>query len=142
MARRYNKLLPMNPKSVQDLDPKLKETYERVMGTSLPSVPAPKMETQPVPPPVSTEKEVESVAPESSAIPPSENSTVSQVFRADSHFKETEPPPPDLMVKTSGVVKPESKGNSKSRLMIAMGAGAVVFFAAYAVIWAKALGLF
>ena len=31
----------MNPKSINDLDPKLKETYERVMGTAFNSKPVP-----------------------------------------------------------------------------------------------------
>src|ERR1035437_9385683 len=81
----------MNPKSVNDLDPKLKETYERVMGTSLgasattPS-PAPVMTTQvtPTEPQPTIEKSSEpQMQAETPTISTNEGATVSQVFRAD-----------------------------------------------------------
>jgi hypothetical protein len=124
----------MNPKSVNDLDPKLKETYERVMGTSVPAAQVPKMETQPVAstPPVENKM--------SEAAAPTENTTVSQVFKAGSPFKETEPPPADLLVKASDTVKVGKK--NKLPLPILIMLGVIIFFAAYAVIWAKVLGLF
>lgn len=130
----------MNPKGINDLDPKLKETYERVMGTSLPAAQAPKMETQPVSSTLTTEGKASENATDETPASPAENSTVSQVFRADSAFKETEPPPPDLLVKTADTVKVTNKNKSKLPILIALGV--IIFFLAYAVIWAKVLGLF
>ncbi|HUD04711.1 MAG TPA: hypothetical protein VMR59_01870 [Patescibacteria group bacterium] len=126
----------MNPKTVNDLDPKLKETYERVMGTSFEgntvTPPAPTMETQPISQP-ELQPQPETPAPSLS----DENSTVSQVFRADSSNKSTE----------TATVNPPSKnktavGKGANRLLPIIIVGVVVFFAAYAVIWAKLLGLF
>jgi hypothetical protein len=38
-----------NPKSVNDLDPKLRETYERVMGTQAPNIQKPIMQSTSMP---------------------------------------------------------------------------------------------
>lgn len=137
----------MNPKSVNDLDPKLKETYERVMGTSLVTAPTatPKMETQPVlqpetqlvaEPGLQPEQQLQVETP---ASPTNESTTVSQVFRADS---------PDKTPKSATVDSPTFKKESATKpgktnlLMIGIIVGAVVFFAVYGVVWAKLLGLF
>jgi hypothetical protein len=146
----------MNPKTVNDLDPKLKETYERVMGTSLggnpATPPAPTMETQPAPQPepeLQPQLEPESqpagqsplggAQPETPAAPsPVKDSTVSQVFRADESNKSTE----------TATVNPPSKNEATAKvsknksLLIIIAVGAVVFLAVYAVLWAKLLGLF
>jgi len=128
----------MNPKTVNDLDPKLKETYERVMGTSLAGNPAtpPTMETQPIEQTASTSTHPQS-EPETPAPSSDENSTVSQVFRADESNKSTE----------TATVNPPSKNattikTSGNKLLPILIVGAVTFFAIYAVIWAKVLGLF
>jgi hypothetical protein len=126
----------MNPKTVNDLDPKLKETYERVMGTSLagnPSTPPPTMETQPISQP---EPKIE-LQPETPTPSPDESSTVAQVFRADESNKSIE----------TTTVNPPSKNETAAKtggkkLLPIVIVGAVVFFAIYAVIWAKLLGLF
>lgn len=132
----------MDTKSVNDLDPKLKETYERVMGTSLggspTTTPPPTMETQPVA--IQPEPQPQTKAPSEPPTPlPSEGSTVSQVFRADNTNKSTE----------TATVNPPSKNEKaaktdggKKLLPVIIIVGAVVFFAIYAVIWAKLLGLF
>jgi hypothetical protein len=134
----------MNPKTVNDLDPKLKETYERVMGTSLggnpATPPAPTMETQPAPqlePEPQPQPEPES-QPETPAPSPVKDSTVSQVFRADNTTKSTE----------TATVNPPSKNEATAKvsknksLLIIIAVGVVVFLAVYAVLWAKLLGLF
>ncbi|HUD09286.1 MAG TPA: hypothetical protein VMR77_00560 [Patescibacteria group bacterium] len=129
----------MNPKTVNDLDPKLKETYERVMGTALagnPSTPPPTMETQPVeqtaPANPQPQPEPETPAPSSD-----ENSTVSQVFRADESNKSTE---------TATVNPPSNNATTAkkavNKVLPIIIVGAVAFFAIYAVLWAKLLGLF
>jgi hypothetical protein len=129
----------MNPKSLNDLDPKLKETYERVMGTSVGTSPAtpPTMETQPIAPPSLAEPEL---IPQSVMTTPSsvEDSTVAQVFRADNPGKPSDaatvnPPSGNAVVK---------KASNKKMLPIIIAGGAIVFFAIYAVLWAKLLGLF
>ncbi len=130
----------MNPKDVNNLDPKLKETYDRVMGTSFGTnptaapTPAPAMETQSVTEP---QKETQTIPQ-----PPPETSTpdtnVSQIFRADSSSKPSE---------TTNVSSPSFKketiakigGNKLLPIIIVV---VVVFFAVYAVVWAKLLGLF
>jgi hypothetical protein len=136
----------MNPKTVNDLDPKLKETYERVMGTSFganptPQAPAPTMQTQPVEeaPLLSsaTEKNItDNVEPEVTQPSKIENSTVSQVFRADDSNKTVE----------TATVNPPSKNAAAKmdfkKLMPLIIFGVVVFLVVYAVIWAKLLGLF
>ncbi len=134
----------MNPKTVNDLDPKLKETYERVMGTTLGAkpTPAPTMQTQPVETTPLSSSAAEQMIPDSTRpeIPePSriENSTVSQVFRADASNKNVE----------TATVNPPSKNavltkiNGKKILPFAI-IGGIVFLVIYALIWAKLLGLF
>jgi uncharacterized membrane protein len=136
----------MNPKSVNDLDPKLKETYERVMGTSLAggqTVVPPTMETQPVSQPQqeiqAQEKPEPQVQVETPATPSNEDTTVSQVFRADNQDKASE---------STTASSPSSLKNEKStklggnKLLPIIVIGAIVFLAVYAVIWAKVLGLF
>jgi len=134
----------MDTKSVNDLDPKLKETYERVMGTSLGGspTPPPTMDTQPVTAQLEPQPQTQAQPeppPEAPTPLPTEGSTVSQVFRADNTNKATE----------TATVNPPSKnekaaktGGGKKLLPVIIIVCAVVFFAIYAVIWAKLLGLF
>ena len=133
----------MNPKSLNDLDPKLKETYDRVMGTSVntnPTIP-PTMETQPVAPqPLAVEQETQPtpqpVMPTPSSV---EDSTVSQVFRADNSNHSSAEAATVNPTSGNAVVK---KAANKKTLPIIIAVGAVMFFAVYGVLWAKLLGLF
>lgn len=137
----------MNPKSVNDLDPKLKETYERVMGTSLgqkpTTAPAPTMETQPViepqPQPTTDEQKPEpQLQVETPTISTNEDTTVSQVFRADSKNEPAE-------TATVNPPSPKSEAAAKksgNKLLPIVIVGGVMFLAIYAVIWAKVFGLF
>ncbi len=128
----------MNPKSVNDLDPKLKETYERVMGTSLSASPAappvvPKMETQPA---VEAQPQPQPQIPAAPSV--NQDANVSQVFRADNQgpaLSETTVSSPSSDTAT----KKKSGGIKKLPLLII---GAVLFLVVYTVIWAKVLGLF
>jgi len=136
----------MNPKGLNDLDPKLKETYERVMGTSFAggqTVVPPTMETQSVSPlqqeaPVETKPEPQ-LQTESPIASPNEETTVSQVFRADNQDKAPE---------STTVNSPSSLKNEQStkiggnKLLPIIIVGIVIFLAVYAVVWAKLLGLF
>jgi hypothetical protein len=137
----------MNPKSLNDLDPKLKETYERVMGTSLPgnpvATPAPTMQTQPATTqPIASEPEPQSSPqPEIPMPSPVEDSTVSQVFRADNKDDKNDSTETATVSSPSSENKKAAKTSGKKLLPIVI-VGVVIFFAAYAILWAKVLGLF
>ncbi|MGA2911833.1 MAG: hypothetical protein ABSE17_04370 [Candidatus Levyibacteriota bacterium] len=137
----------MNPKSVNDLDPKLKETYERVMGTSLPgnpaTSPAPTMQIQPVTsPPIAPAPEPQpSPQPEVPIPSSSEDSTVSQVFRADNKDNKNDSTETATVSSPSSENKKAAKTSGKKLLPIIVVCVAI-FFAAYAILWAKLLGLF
>ena len=138
----------MNPKSINDLDPKLKETYERVMGTSLGTNPIPTppvMTTQQTPEP----QPVTQPAPEQSPKPQmqvktsptastNEGTTVSQVFRADNQNKTNEP----ATVSSPSFKKAVSTKTNINKLLPIIVVVAIVFFIIYGVVWAKLLGLF
>ena len=125
----------MNPKTINDLDPKLRETYERVMGTSTTppaSAEPPKIEVQPEPQlPEPQSQAIETQPPQLSG-----SGTASQIFRADDSSAKKDK-------QTSTVLgKDGKKAKTKLPIPLLIGLGVVIFFAAYAVIWAKLLGLF
>ena len=125
----------MNPKSINDLDPELKKTYDRVMGTSLAGNPTtPAVETQPVEQTPSTSAQAQ---PEASTSPPIENSTVSQVFRADNTTQS--PETTTVNPPSSNAATAKTGGNKLLPIIIV---SVVVFLAIYALIWAKVFGLF
>jgi uncharacterized membrane protein len=136
----------MNPKSINDLDPKLKETYERVMGTSFGNnaSTAPKMETQSATPePQLTVVSAPEQSPEpqmqveTPSISTNEGATVSQVFRADQSKTN------DIAtVSSPSFKKAVSTKKGINKLLPIIIIGAIVFFVVYGVIWAKLLGLF
>jgi hypothetical protein len=135
----------MNPKSVNDLDPKLKETYERVMGTSLgtsssttPTL-APVMTTQvaAVEPQPTTEKSPEPQLQVETPVSTNEGTTVSQVFRADQSKTN------DIAtVSSPSFKKAVSTKKGINKLLPIIIVVAIVFFIVYGVVWAKLLGLF
>jgi len=123
----------MNPKTVNDLDPKLKETYERVMGTSLTplntaSAPAGPTQATISQEPVTAPTAPIKPAPEMVASPQATKPTTSTagiVIPQASTFKST------------AITK--KKQSLKPLLIIT---GGVIFFIAYGVVWAKIFGLF
>lgn len=142
----------MNPKGVNDLDPKLKETYERVMGTTFPTPqPVSQQTTAQTPTQQPPQQPVESVqTPEPQPVlqpisTPSDPMQTSQIFRAGDGFKQPPTSSSDLLAKAnmgnSAVVNEEPKKKSKLIPML-IGVGGLIFFIAYAVIWAKLFGLF
>ena len=126
----------MNPKDINNLDPKLKETYERVMGTSLTEAPtvSPAMETQPVEQTPSLNVPTEPEAPMSSPIG---DSTILQVLHADNTNESSE----TTTVNSPSESEMAVKGGRKKLLPIIIMI-AIVFFVAYAILWAKLLSLF
>lgn len=139
----------MNPKNINNLDPKLKETYERVMGTSFPT-PQPVSQqtpqnTAPAPEPVQT---VQTPTPQPVLQPisaPADPMQASQIFRAGDPFKQPETPPADLIAKANmgnGVVNQQPQKKKHNLMPVYLLIGGVIFFAAYAAIWGKVFGLY
>lgn len=159
----------MNPKGPTDLDPKLKETYERIMGTSfataqqpvqpvqqgpigqptqaMASVQAPqqpKEQPKPVQPVFTTTQVAE---PPPLPTPEVKNLTPemvqSPVFNAGNPFSNTPP-----LQQNRVFAKNEINGatpaqqHKKNKLMpIILTLGGVVFFVVYTIIWAKVFGV-
>lgn len=118
----------MNPKTPADLDPKLKEAYDRVMGGNFapsaptaPPNPAPKIEPVPAPP----------TNPQ--PLPPLTNPVSVNM------------PPLNVMSPSSAASTEPPAANTKKKLkispMIFLVAG-LAFFAIYAVVWGKIFKLF
>lgn len=151
----------MDPKTA-NLDPKLKEAYERIMGTAVPAPlqkanqqtqnnPAAKpIESTPLQAP---KLQVQEVAPEPLNMPMTEPppplSTQPEVplnemvqspqspalNNAKKPFSEPLPPPADILNNDSP--------KKKSKIMpIFLTLGGLIFFVLYGVIWAKLFGLF
>ncbi len=120
----------MNPKTPQDLDPKLKEAYDRVMGGNFSppapatSTPAPKIDN-PIPSPTVT------------PIPPS-NPFTNPTLPVDT-------PPLNVMSPTTTaqngerVVTTKKKPKISPLIFLIVG---LAFFAVYAVVWGKIFKLF
>jgi hypothetical protein len=126
----------MNPKNVAGLDPKLRETYERVMGTSLPQkqeAPEPSPITA-NPQPQPNQQNDQAPVLQSASVPPAP-----QLFTQNNPFQEPPTPPAEVLAKNA-VVGPEKKKNHFTA--IGLGLGGVIFFIIYAVLWAKVFGLF
>ncbi len=132
----------MNPKSVNDLDPKLKEAYERIMGTSFtPNTPpgtsnqppaqnAPVMQTTPVvDQPVTQAPTLQ--------VPPAEP--------AKNPFDPAPEPPISVFTQAGPVSSPAPAGTQKKKmniLPILLVVGGLIFFVVYVIVWAKVFGLF
>ena len=137
----------MNPKAPANLDPKLKETYERVMGTSFaPATPSPApAQPRPVQTTVVQEPEAPIAAgpimptplPPINVAGPDSNMVQSpQMPKTGDPFKEAVPPPATVLMQGATPKK-------KNFLMpVLLGIGGLIFFVAYAVIWAKVFGMF
>ncbi len=119
----------MNPKTPQDLDPKLKEAYDRVMGANVDNGSAPAQGPQVVPPP-------QPMTPPTASVPPSQT-PFNQTVEA--------PPPINVSAPTYTVpnLQPAQPVKKKSKVspVIFLVVG-LAFFAVYAVVWAKIFGLF
>lgn len=105
----------MDPKSLSAIDPKLKETYERVMGTSVPQAQQAAPENTPVTP-----------APPVADVPeppfPSNNSP----------FMSSSAPLPNPATMNQ---------NASPMLKIAYIVGGVIFFIVYTIFWIKIFNL-
>ena len=122
----------MNPKTPQDLDPKLKEAYDRVMGANVDTGSVPAQGSQIVPPP-------------SPAVPPLTASASINQTPLNQTVGAAFPPPINVPASTYTVpnLQPAQPVKKKSKVspMIFLVIG-LAFFAVYAVVWAKIFGLF
>lgn len=111
----------MNPKGVNDLDPKLKETYERIMGTNFAPT-QPKTPTQNAP--------IMQTHPTSNQHEQPINST----------FPNTPEPPVSVFTQSGPVSEPHNK--KLNVLPILLVFGGIIFIVVYIIVWAKVFGLF
>ena len=147
----------MNPKGVNDLDPKLKEAYDRIMGTSdkpktgqaptIVSPPTGQPQAAAAQPPVMQTQTVDPC--------PAGQSPLGGAFAA-SAMTQLQPLPqvdknafsqsPDLPVDVFGQNGPSSQTQGQKKklnvLSILVFLGGVVFFVVYGAVWAKVFGLF
>jgi hypothetical protein len=135
----------MNPKGVNDLDPKLRETYERIMGTTPGVVSGNKtpesIASNQTPHPI-LETHPEAAAPSAaqSFINPTPSAILEpQIIKPNDPFKETIPPPPEIIMKNAVVGDPGKKKTSLMPFIFVLIV--VIFFIVYAVFWAKIFNL-
>jgi hypothetical protein len=121
----------MNPKTINDLDPKLKETYERVMGTSF-GPQAPTSTSQPAQATIAVEQPV---------VPQPQKSAPEMVPSPQS-TKPAASVPEMTIPSTSVFIQNATKTQKKSSKRLLFIVGGVIFFIAYIVVWAKIFGLF
>lgn len=128
----------MDPQSANNLDPKLKETYDKVMGTTTapaagaaPGTPAP----QPVAPPAGTPPPQDAAAPAQNAAP----SIPQTPYQADNlSFQAAIQTPANNQTPLGAVVPPQQPS---SLLRILYIVGGVIFFVVYTFVWVKIFNL-
>lgn len=135
----------MNPKGVNNLDPKLRETYERVMGTtfrsSTPSEPQQPVAPQPKAPVFTTTPVSDPVSNPSLNTQP--EMVQSPSFKTQDPFTDPPTPPSEVFSKSAPVNNPVPTVKKKNNLMpIVLIFGGLVFFVIYGAVWAKVFGLF
>ena len=122
----------MNPKTPQDLDPKLKEAYDRVMQGSFSH---PVSANNPPPPPPAP------AAPSNPIAPPPSIPLTNPMMTASAPL-----PPLSVMSPSSAPAFPQQQANPmKKKIKISPVIFLVIglaFFAIYAVVWAKVFKLF
>lgn len=119
----------MDNKTPQQLDPKLKEAYDRVMGTVVtPPLKTPQPATPPLPEHQQSVSSVSPVSPTPAAQPEPEH--------------EQTTPTPTTTVEAQPIIQkgvPLKKKGKVSPLIIFLGI--IVFIAVYAIVWVKYFGL-
>lgn len=144
----------MDPKTA-NLDPKLREAYERIMGTnaqtsvvkpveSTPAAQAPKLQVQEVAPEPLNIPKVEPSPPPPPPETPSNEMVQSPVFNATkSPFSQPLPPPADILGKNTNTILNSASTKKKGKLVsIVLTLGGLGFFVLYGLVWAKLFGLF
>lgn len=127
----------MDPKSLNNLDPKMKETYDRVMGTTTtPPAGTPPAQTTPT----------ATAMPQSSPMPASPNAATSTASAGNAPFASSPSLPDNLQFQAAIQTAPtqpgavpvgQMPGQSSSLLKILYIVGSIVFFVAYTFLWIK-----
>jgi hypothetical protein len=135
----------MDPQTQTNLDPKLKETYDRVMGTTTaPAGGQPPAAAPSTPPPAPQAAPVDANAgttpPAAADASQNASSSIPQTpYTADNlSFQAAIQTPVNTQVPLGGVVAPRQ---STSMLRILYIVGAVVFFVVYTFVWVKIFNL-
>ncbi len=149
----------MDPKQLAQLDPKLREAYDRVMGTNVaqPSQKAeqsqspepihPAQPAQPATPPVQSahmeQPKSEVVMPQPTTQPPLPSSEPQPYNPVHSQAPANPSQPPSIGASMAfNAHKQTGKGGKKSMLSgIAIGLGVIVLLVAYTFIWVKVFNL-
>lgn len=135
----------MDPKSGQQLDPKLQEAYNKVMGVSLDTPATPPSPSSPTPPPTDTPTVV---TPPTAPTPPqhpsvSEEPTMSPAPSEPSQELVTTPEPPIATMQSTISAKPQTfvakKGMKISPVILIVGG--IAFLLVYSLIWIKVFNL-
>ena len=124
----------MDPKSINNLDPKMKETYDRVMGTAT----APAANTAPPPAPG---------MPQATPMPVSPTATAGLATTPANAPFGAAPSVPDNLQFQAAIQTPPSQpvsapvgsvpGQTSSLLKVLYIIGSIVFFVAYTFFWIK-----
>lgn len=137
----------MNPKSVNDLDPKLKEAYERIMGTAVNSPATKPAEQTPNEPPAQTPNtplmQTQPVVTQNSspAQSPVQNTPIEPQAPTHNPFMQT-PEPPVSVFTQDGPIKAPTQKKKMNLLPIFLIVGGLIFFVVYIFVWARVFGLF
>lgn len=117
----------MNNNQLSGLDPKVQETYHRVMSTPVPAAPPPAQPVQTAPP-------AQPTAPPPVAPPPAqaEAPAPQQIYTPSTAVSE---PSPTVNVTNSQVFSSKKKAGHISPVVMIMGIA--VFFVVYALVWVK-----
>ena len=136
----------MDPKSINNLDPKLKETYDRVMGTTTPgtapSAPTtpPQATTPPIPVTAPANVDITQTTPTTPAEMPQ---TAAPSYNADNlRFQAAiQQAPVAGSIPVGGMAAPKMPGQTSSLLRILYIIAAIVFFVVYTFVWVKIFNL-
>lgn len=132
----------MDPQSTNNLDPKLKETYDKVMGTSTsPAAPQPAAAPAMPPPAAQAAAPDQSMAtpPPTDAAQAAASSIPQPPYTADNlSFQAAIQTPAANQVPLGNVVAPKQ---TSSLLRILYIVGGVIFFVVYTFVWVKIFNL-
>lgn len=111
----------MDPQKLAKLDPKLREAYDRVMGTSIPQPQNPSMQTPPPQPILNPNPIMQQQAP--------------QTTNPNQMYSNIQASPPEAQTQ----IMVQKKGSIFTPILI--GIGLLVGIAIYTFVWTKILGL-
>ncbi len=131
----------MDPKAVSNLDPKLKETYDRVMGTATPGSPAGSA-APPAPAVAPVNADITQAQAAAPTVAPTETpqATGQPAYNADNLRFQAAIQAPAGSVPVGGAVA-KIPGQTSSLLRILYIIAAIVFFVVYTFVWIKVFNL-